>query len=306
MKSLVVQIVVGIISILVYLVIPDGINAIQYVFLGLVLLIVGIPHGAMDHVIDGAVNDWKPDSFNLKFYSMYLGLIAVYSVFWYFFPLISMVIFLLITSYHFGQADTQRFNLSGWPYWSMLIVRGLSLLVLLLFGDLAYASSIIETITSYDYESSLLSIISTEDLMAYWVGITSGSIIFALYASKKPIKLILVALLENVILIAMFNYVNVVIAFSLYFGLWHSFEHVKVMAAYLFTKGEQLSLASFYKQSFTFSMLSYLGLLFIYNLLDAFGQTELMVGLLLVLISVLTLPHLVVVEQLFQIKKADS
>jgi hypothetical protein len=53
-------------------------------FLAVVLLTVGIPHGAMDHVIDGAVNHWKPDSFNSRFYGMYLGLMAVYSVVWYF------------------------------------------------------------------------------------------------------------------------------------------------------------------------------------------------------------------------------
>lgn len=305
MKSLIIQSAVGILAILVYLLIPEQVNAVQYVFLAVVLLTVGIPHGAMDHVIDGAVNDWKPDSFNSRFYGMYLGLMAVYAVVWYFFPLLSMIIFLLITSYHFGQADTQRFELVHWPYWSMLITRGTSLLILLLFGDLAYAASIIETITAFNYENTILNFITVEDIMLYWTALTSIVILLALWKSEKSLNLILIALAENLLLIAMFNYVNIVIAFSLYFGLWHSYEHVKVMATYLFSQGQELTLSSFYKQSFTFSMIAYLGLLFIYNLLDAFSQTELMVGLLLVLISVLTLPHLVVVEQLFKTKRAD-
>lgn len=303
MRTLSIHILLGISIIILNFIIPDIIDAVQYYVLAITLLLIGIPHGAMDHVIDGAMNNWKVDTFNIRFYSLYLGLIALYVIFWLIFPLAAMAVFLLITTYHFGQADVQRFELKKLTYWLMLFTRGLTLLLLLLFADLAYASSIIESITAFNLAAFVGTSFSVDMLIYWWAIITSAIIFVSIYKSIKSFRIAAIATLENVVLIMMFKFANIVIAFSLYFGFWHSYEHVKVMADYLFSKGQKLSFGSFYKQSFTFSMLAYLGLLFIYNLLDAYSQTEYMIGLLLILISVLTLPHLVIVEQLFKQKK---
>lgn len=71
------------------------------------------------------------------------------------------------------------------------------------------------------------------------------------------------------------------------------------MLRYLRSKEHAVSFGWFFKESFVFSLLSYLGLLFVYNLLNAYGNEELLVSLLFVVIAVLTLPHMLVVEKLY-------
>lgn len=301
MKTLLVQSSFGLVAIVLYSLIPDFFESIKYLLFGLVLLVIGIPHGAMDHVIDGAINDWKPTTFNLKFYAKYLGMMVGYLVVWYFLPLVAIVVFFGITAYHFGQADAQRYSIDrSWVEQFVIISRGLTIIVLLLYADLPYASAIIETMTDFDLYSWSTSYLSVDVILPSTAIVSTLVIVTALLLNGSTFKLVATAIMENLIIVLLFTQVNIVIAFSLYFGWWHSYEHVKVMAAFLFDKGENLTFISFYKQSFTFSMIAYLGLLFVYNILDAFEETELMVGLLLILISILTLPHLFVVESLYK------
>jgi hypothetical protein len=68
----------------------------------------------------------------------------------------------------------------------MLITRGISLLILLLFGDLAYAASIIETIYRFLITRiRFLNFITVEEIMLYWTALTSIIIILALWKSEN-------------------------------------------------------------------------------------------------------------------------
>ena len=75
----------------------------QISFLIFVLILFGVPHGALDLYIDQHINQNKANQslFLLK----YLANILLYALVWYFFPILALIIFILITSYHFGEID---------------------------------------------------------------------------------------------------------------------------------------------------------------------------------------------------------
>lgn len=278
---------------------PDFAHQSRYVVLALVILLIGMPHGALDHHIDGNLEKWNPYSFNKKFYGWYLSAIAVYSVLWIFFPLFSFLFFLLITLYHFGQADAERFSYEGWRKWAIHLGRGFTVVGLIVFGDLEYASSVIEAVTGFSVQLFLADLFPISLLT--WTIASSYLAVFLLVNlnNKHRTKHFGVYLIDAIIVPLLFLYADVVWAFAIYFGLWHSYNHVLVMLKYLSDQTTERSFGWFFKESFVFSLLTYLGLLFVYNMLDAFGNEELLVSLLFVVISVLTLPHMMVVEKLY-------
>ena len=298
-KKILLQCVVALIVITLNQYAPDFIESTRYILLGLVILLIGMPHGALDHIIDGNLEGWDPYSFNRRFYSWYLSAIVLYSVLWIFFPLFSFGFFLLITLYHFGQADAERFDLDGWANKVIHFSRGISVVGLIVYGDLVYASEVIESVTDFSYENFSNQLFPSE-FGAYTLALVYP-VAFTLTALIKKIPAVgfFVYFLDAIIVSALFLFCDPVWAFSIYFGLWHSYNHVKVMLSYLADQDKEVSMGWFYKNSFIFSLLSYLGLLFIYNMLDAFGNEELMVSLLFIVISVLTLPHMIVVEKLY-------
>lgn len=101
----------------------------QYVQLGLLsniiiivgLLIVGLPHGALDHLYSVS----NPRRIPWRFIGIYLGLGLLLLVVWYFLPYLALVIFLAYTAWHFGQADFEIWKLpSGVSsfFWGILVL----------------------------------------------------------------------------------------------------------------------------------------------------------------------------------------
>ena len=298
-KKIIIQSIIALLAIICTQLFPEFVLNTRYVFLALVILLIGMPHGALDHFIDGKIEKWNPLSFNLKFYGWYIFYMTLYSVIWIIFPFWSFMFFLIITLYHFGQADAERFNYQGWRKLAIHLSRGVTVVGLIVYGDLSYASSIIHAVTDVsiiEYSESF----ADQDTIKWGIACIYPITFLIVYFSQKRTGYRLpVYLLDAVIVSLLFIYTDPVWAFAIYFGLWHSFNHVLVMLNFLREETREYGFGWFYKQSFIFSLLSYVGLLIIYNSLNAFGNEELMVSLLFVIISILTLPHMMVVEKMY-------
>jgi beta-carotene 15,15'-dioxygenase len=259
-----------------------------------------MPHGALDHIIAEKLDQWNGnEAKKVRFYSWYLALIGIYAVAWVLFPLFSFTFFMIITWYHFGQADAERLPVKGLSKHVIHFSRGFTIVGLIAYGDLTYASGVIESITNFSLEDYSNQFIPA-NVAAYSIAAVYP-ICFLMVALIHRFKWIdFIAFVSDALVVsALFLYTDPVWAFSIYFGLWHSYNHVRVMLAFLNENSVQYSFSWFYKNSFVYSLLSYLGLLFVYNITNAFGQEQYLVSLLFVVISVLTLPHMYVVQKLY-------
>ena len=146
-----------------------------------------MPHGALDHIIDGEIEQWNPFSFNKKFYTWYLSAVAIYTALWFFFPLFCFGFFLLITLYHFGQADAERFNWKGTPSYLIHFARGFTVVGLILYGDLNYASMVIESITNFDFQALSKNFVDTESTR--WAIAGFYPVVFIFVSLYKKVKL---------------------------------------------------------------------------------------------------------------------
>lgn len=100
------------------------------------LVAIGIPHGAVDHLLDSG--QWNPRGLPL-FIIKYLSIAAIMGVVWYVAPTLALTIFLVYSAWHFGQADGKLWSLN--PLTSFL--WGASVLLSLLGTHVAESNAIL-------------------------------------------------------------------------------------------------------------------------------------------------------------------
>jgi Brp/Blh family beta-carotene 15,15'-monooxygenase len=109
-----------------------------------------------------------------------------------------------------------------------------------------------------------------------------------------------------VVLTALFVATPPLIGFAVYFGLWHSLNHLYVLRDVLARPPvvERMPLSELVRLAAPRSAIALVGLASLSAAAVATEQLDLAVPLALVLVSVLTLPHMVVVERLWRVRRA--
>lgn len=266
------------------------------------VFIIGIPHGAIDHIMAAELyelNQTLKD--HLLFYSSYLLVMVVVGALWILLPEAGMVLFLVISIYHFGQADMEDFLTEKKAGNRIFYVnRGFMIIGLIIFSDPLTTYPIIADAIQMDtsYFSSLmpsasltLNIIIAGYITISLPGIISGRI-------ENPA----IYVIDSMLLIMFLLITGPLIGFAIYFALWHSAGHINEMRDFFERRGKSLSIAQFYKKATPFTIVSILGLamlLFVNLQLNLENQ---FLSLMFILISVLTLPHMLIVERMYNEK----
>ena len=72
-------------------------------------MLVGIPHGSLDHLL---IPNQNTNS-KLKFYIFYVGLILLNLLIWKFSLVLGLLLFFFISSYHFGESQLFKFEIKN-------------------------------------------------------------------------------------------------------------------------------------------------------------------------------------------------
>lgn len=285
---------------------PDLIESIRYYVLAAGMLFLGIPHGAVDHIITSKMYNLSYTvKDQLKFYLPYLALMLLMGIIWYLYALLGFAIFLVCTIYHFGQSDLIHLDVPRRLRNGLYVSRGLMILGLLIFSNPRISFSIMNEIAGIGTPSEYF--------------LANHTLPIAILAGVQHILLLIIAekisgntalgtgahILESAIIIALFLFAEPILAFTVYFIFWHSLNHVGELKEFFSKRSSSWTLADFYKDSWLFTLISIIGLFALYWLNTAFGSPNRMLALFFILISALTLPHVVVVELMFS-KKNDT
>lgn len=276
-----------------------GAPAVAILFIA--VTITGIPHGAIDHLVAARVYDLRPTwRDQAKFYGGYLALMAAYGALWPVTPAGCLVFFLGMTMYHFGQADLAYWEMPPVPARLLYISRGLFLIGLPIVAFPDIVDPIFEAIGSVHLlEWSAVTTYQTATL-AGLVGQHGVALGIAAAASNVAVGTVGREGVNVAVLTALFVWVHPLVAFSVYFALWHSLGHILELIRFFRARGESMSLVDFYREAALFTLLSFVLLGALYAGLQAFGDRQEMVALLFILIAVMTLPHMIIVEQMYR------
>lgn len=296
-------------------------EAVQYVPFVISLVLLGLPHGALDHLVPSRLAQRAPERRGMAFVVLlYLVVGGAVVLLWFLNPALAFVAFILTTWFHWGQGDLfvegtrigaglpSRLTRAG-----MLAVRGaLPMVVPLVAAPAAYLGVFQDTTgviaaPTVDltplFESGMLRALIIAGLLLLGA-LTFAATARARWGTAEGRRAWWGDLGEVALLAAFFTFVPPILAIGLYFCLWHSVRHIVRLSLLDPGSREPLSTGRFLVVARRFAVqsapitLAALGLLVVLFL--AVPRAGLsggaLLGLYLVLISALTLPHVVVVS----------
>lgn len=192
-------------------IVPNHANNVMYGLLFVGMLLIGIPHGALDYKL-GVLS--KNQNINLSFVLKYLAIMAAVYAIWLLSPMISLLLFILYSAWHFGQTDIAEWKIDS-PFIGFL--WGLLFFTALLSSHVTELNQILQSLE--------IGVLSDSPV---WKLLFLGAIVSALLISLRVRNISLTIL---TLLLCVSYYMPVVIAFSIYFVFHHSWmgwTHLKV------------------------------------------------------------------------------
>lgn len=298
---------------------PAPSATVSFVIVAAVVLLVGIPHGAVDHLVANATTAdptaaARIDRFDWPFHLRYVSTILAALVVWALAPAAALVAFLLLSIHHFGQSDLAWCRLPTRHQLVLQWSRGLLLVGLPLVAHLDVVGPTIDRLGGgrpdewpwlADHVVGWSAALIVQHMV---VGAVSGAV--ASRRSGLVATWVRREMVGVVVLVALFVFADPLIGFAVYFGLWHSLGHVLVVRQ---TLGEQrgpgapaIGWGEFGRLALARTLLSTLGVVGVVGAFYATGRSGDAVAALFVLVSVITVPHLVIVERLWRARQRSA
>ena len=191
----------------------------------LLILTIGVSHGSLDHVKGKRLFNILNINKISIFYFSYILIAILVIIIWTIIPFISLMIFLLVASYHFGKEDTQ-FLINENSYFNQLLffLKGLLIIVAPMFFHFEETVTIFKLLlVDNEIFYSTLEFIEVNKILPIAIILSSLSSIF-LFLRKFEIKKFIVFFDYFSILILNY-YLTPLVAFTVYFCFLHSIRH---------------------------------------------------------------------------------
>jgi Brp/Blh family beta-carotene 15,15'-monooxygenase len=276
----------------------------------LVIALFGIPHGSVDHLVAAKFDSDRPSSSwldratpirQLRFHLFYIAAMIAYGFVWLAIPAVALVGFLLLSVHHFGQSDLAHLRIDRWHQLAIQLSRGLFVVGLVLVANLAAVGPVIERMGGFDPTSWPWLAGHT---VAWSVALVGQQLVVGLFVAPRigDRTTIRRELITTISLTALLVATDPLVGFAVYFGLWHSLNHLNVLADVLRPRASSAALTptAFARLAAPRSIVSIATMAILIGIAQFLGHTELIVPVTLVFISMLTLPHMIVVERLWQ------
>jgi Brp/Blh family beta-carotene 15,15'-monooxygenase len=292
---------------------------VQYLPFAASLVLFGLPHGAVDHLVPSRLAGRDADGRGvLAVVFLYLVLSGLCLTLWFTAPAAAFVLFVCVTVFHWGAGDLHALlffgpeGLGGMGRVSralLLLLRGgLPMLIPLVFFPDAYRGVATAAAGLFGADATALSgAFSPAFRLAAGAALAAVAGLFlfraALDLAGRRGSMLPVAL-ETLLLFAFFAVVPPVLAVGLYFTLWHAPRHVARLvlldpagARYLRAGRPGPALARFARDAAPLTGLALALLVGLYLTVSrATEDPGSLLALYLVFVSALTLPHAVVVS----------
>ncbi len=265
----------------------------QIIYCSMLIIAFGIPHGALDHILFFK----KRNTSHIKFYSIYLGLVLSFILLWIYFPILSLLLFLIISAFHFGESQFEDLEIKKYSHSLLLYLSwGLSLLTNLIF----YNVNELNNLTTFFEDTESFYYLYNHELVTYgFILFNTVTICILLNLIHKKIinwnKLLSELFLFGLIHLTFYLF-PFIIGFTLYFVILHSIKVMKYEYNFLKNESKKFNLIIFLKLVTPYTLLSlfFTGLFFIlsYNELISISIPLLSI----IIISAITLPHAIVMH----------
>ena len=259
----------------------------------LLILSIGVSHGSLDNLKGEKLLRIFGINNLIIFYLSYILIATVVIIFWIIMPSISLIIFLIVASYHFGKEDTQFLVIEN-SYVNQLLFFIKGTLIVLAPIYFHYDETInIFKLLLVDNEDfyEFLNFIETSKILLFGVILSTLANII-LFTKNFEIKKFSIFLDYFSILILNY-YFSPLLAFTLYFCFLHSIRHSITLILELEKNDLSLGFKMFVKKALPLTILTatlcLIGLYFINN---TYTFDSSILKIIFIGLASLTFPHI--------------
>ncbi len=260
------------------------------------LFVLGIPHGSLDHVIEeqGAVASGGKTFSLWRFLVAYLSVMAIYALVWVGFPGLSLVFFLLLSAWHFGETDLQDHRLGrGWLAQAVFVGYGSVLLFGLLANDAGMTREILASLLGANEAlDGFVDLVEQYPWLRFseFFALALGG---ALVGSGRRFEYLRLGVILGIAL-----FLPLLEGFLLYFCHHHAWLNMLRVKKRIYGEGRR-GLYAMLKDMAPFSLISVVGIVILVASSPLWLSQVNPVLLFFILISVLTLPHAGVMSRFY-------
>ncbi len=254
------------------------------------ILSIGISHGAMDNYkANKLLIIYKINNKSI-FFIIYILIATFVIILWSLYSSFTLLLFLLVASYHFGREDTSflnkgNSNLDQFFY----LIKGSLIIFSPLFFHFDQTLKIFETL--FLSEKILIYLKDEHWIINFFLGLSILSYFYFVYKNKfKDFEILFL----DMFLILIINYVfNPLIAFTIYFCFLHSIRHIISISYQLEPSNFLFGIKTFIKKAFPLTVVTaVLYLLAIFFLSNSYGLNEVVIKVIFIGLASLTFPHI--------------
>ena len=259
----------------------------------LLILTIGVSHGSMDH--EKGVKLFN--ILNIKnisiFYFSYILISISVIIIWIIIPSVSLIIFLIIASFHFGKEDTQ-FLINESSYFNQLLffLKGLLIILAPMFFHFNETITIFKfLLVDNEIFYSTLEFIEINKILLIGIILSTFSS-FYLFLREFEIKKFLIFLDFFSILILNY-YLPPLVAFTIYFCFLHSIRHCISLIYEIDKNNFKNGLKIFGKKALPLTILT--GIFFLiglYLLNNSYELNSSILKIIFIGLASLTFPHI--------------
>lgn len=284
-------------------------GSFQWVVFLLLALATGLPHGATDHVLHAYVarrQGRRPRW--LRFFAFYWLLLLAFVGLWLVAPAVSLMIFLLVSAFHFGQSQLLHLGYSerhplkiaaylAWGGW---------LLTTLLYHHHIDAGEILRPVLR-DTPGLWPGFVAVAQPLSHaFLLLVLGLFAFCYFRRRMSARLLLVEVLSLATLWALVVTAPLLVGFIVYFGLWHSLSSMGEEIKRLQTEHPSFGWKTFYQDAWPFTAISVLGIGLLIGASQWFSEAISPYLLFFIAISALTMPHVVEIGRFYAAPPAKA
>ena len=271
-------------------------NKLQLLVGFLIILTVGIFHGANDIVLILSLNKSKKIGSFFKILAYYVVIVLLGIAAFYIFPVVSLICFLIISGLHFGEQQWQSFKTFNGTKVnaSFRAIYGLFVLFLLFVLHQVEVILIVQQITFIMLPKTLIPIIF------YIISVLLICFFLYLYIYVENLrKQILLEAFYLLVFAIIFFSSSLIWGFAIFFVIWHSIPSIIDQIKFLHVDATFDNFIIYFKSALIYWIISLFGIAILYYL---FKDKQIFNAIFFSFLAAITFPHAIVILKMFRKK----
>ena len=265
--------------------------------LGFILILsIGVIHGANDLLIIKKYTRKNSLKSQISYFLYYLGLVFLGFIFFYLFPSIALLSFVLVSIYHFGEQHWEV-NTSNADFINIkriypIILHGLVFFVIVFMNNIDIVNDVLLSFNTISLDYTYLRILFIVLFLIYMSLLLLSKSIRGYFLDEFIFFILLFLLTLNSTLI---------FGFSIYFIFFHSVLSIKDQVKYIYGDDNSQYIKKYLISALPYFILALLFLIGSYLFID-FESLDIL-PIMFTFLAAITFPHVIVIEKMYSSMK---